>query len=153
MIAFRVAGLVLPAAIMYSSTNALPRADGSKCNANWVNNAGAMNCFIQGQQDIRNGVAHPHYVACTSAGEVFCCVDDDKGNQSCEVEAAGRHSTIAQQLGAILNGQLTIMETMKRLSDRMDRLESGGVMPQGATPGSLFQPPAHSGSPTGRGGG
>lgn len=151
MTALRVAGLVLPAAILCSTANALPRADGSKCNASWVNNAGALNCFIQGQQDIGNGAAHPHYVACSSAGEVFCCVDDGRGNQNCQAEPAGRQSSVSQLLGAILNGQLTIMETMKRLSDRMDRLESGGVMPQEATPGSLFRSPAHSGSPTGHG--
>ena len=151
MIVLRIAVLVLPAALLYSSANALPRADGSKCNANWVNNAGAMACFIQGEDETRAGVKHPHYVACSSAGEVFCCVDDDKGNQNCVVEPAGRRSSIEQQLGAILNGQLTIMETMRRLSDRVDRLEPGGVMPQGATPGSLFRSPAHSGSPTGHG--
>jgi hypothetical protein len=30
-----------------SSASALPVASGSKCTADWVNNAGAMACFIQ----------------------------------------------------------------------------------------------------------
>jgi hypothetical protein len=71
-----------------SSALALPPADGSKCSANWVNNASAMACFTQGEEESRNGTKHPHYVACTAAGEVFCCVDDDHGNQNCEVAEA-----------------------------------------------------------------
>lgn len=71
-----------------SAASALPPADGSKCSSNWVNNAAAMNCFIQGEEDQHAGAKHPHYVACTSAGEVFCCVDDDRGNQNCEVAEA-----------------------------------------------------------------
>jgi len=47
-----------------------------------------MACFIQGEDDQHAGVKHPHYVACTAAGEVFCCVDDDRGNQNCEVATA-----------------------------------------------------------------
>src|SRR4051812_47293023 len=43
-------------------------ASGSECSSNWVNNAGAMQCFIQGEEESHNGVRHPHYVACTSAG-------------------------------------------------------------------------------------
>ncbi len=79
-----------------SSALALPPADGSKCSSNWVNNASAMACFTQGEEESRNGVAHPHYVACTAAGEVFCCVDDDHGNQNCEVAEAstGGHTKI-----------------------------------------------------------
>ncbi|HWA29471.1 MAG TPA: hypothetical protein VG867_00155, partial [Rhizomicrobium sp.] len=57
--------------------------DGSKCPMTWVNNQGAMACSEQGEDDQHAGVAHPHYVACLN-GEVFCCVDDNKGNQSCE---------------------------------------------------------------------
>ena len=55
-----------------SSANALPPASGSKCSSDWVNNEGAMQCFIQGEEESRSGVKHPHYVACTAAGEVFC---------------------------------------------------------------------------------
>jgi hypothetical protein len=77
---------------------ALPIADGSKCSSNWVKNASAMACFIQGEDEQHAGVKHPHYVACTAAGEVFCCVDDDRGNQDCEVATAstggGTHTTI-----------------------------------------------------------
>ena len=70
-----------------SSALALPPADGSKCSADWVNNPAAMACFTQGEEESRAGVAHPHYVACTAAGEVFCCVDTDKG-QNCEAVMA-----------------------------------------------------------------
>jgi hypothetical protein len=63
----RVGGLLMGS----PTASALPPASGSNCNSNWVNNAGAIDCFIQGEEDVRNGVAHPHYVACTKAGECF----------------------------------------------------------------------------------
>jgi len=64
----RSAALALPSALVLGvpSAGALPVASGSKCSANWVNNEGALACFIQGEEDLRNGVAHPHYVACTT---------------------------------------------------------------------------------------
>ena len=70
-----------------SAALAMPPADGSKCSSDWVNNPAAMACFTQGEEESRAGVAHPHYVACTAAGEVFCCVDTDKG-QNCEAVMA-----------------------------------------------------------------
>ena len=127
--AARICGLITFSMflLMTGYANALPPADGSKCSSNWVNNNAAMNCFIQGEDETHAGVAHPHYVACTAAGEVFCCVDDNKGNQNCEVCAAntkgGRLPTVNQQIGAILNAQLLIMSNMNRLSTRMDTLE------------------------------
>lgn len=59
------------------SASALPVASGSNCKPDWVDNEGALACFIQGEEDLRNGVKHPHYVACSNAGEVFCCQDDE----------------------------------------------------------------------------
>jgi len=115
--------LFLPPSPVY----ALPPASGSKCNSNWVNNEAAMNCFVQGEEDVHNSVAHPHYVACTAAGEVFCCVDDNKGNQNCEVctaKSGGKRPTVGAQIGAILNAQLIILSNMNRLSTRIDTLES-----------------------------
>src|ERR1700744_6412059 len=85
-------------ALAPSPAHALPPpASGSKCSASWVNNAGAMSCFIQGQDDIAKGVAHPHYVACLG-GDIFCCTDNDNGNQNCEAQAAGHVSTRGQQV-------------------------------------------------------
>ena len=92
---------------------ALPPADGSKCSSNWVNNASAMACFIQGEDEQHAGVKHPHYVACTSAGEVFCCVDDDRGNQNCQVAEAstgGNSHTIWVQ--GILAAQAAHLQAM-----------------------------------------
>jgi hypothetical protein len=84
----------------------------------------AMACFIQGEEDLRNGVSHPHYVACSNAGEVFCCVDNDKG-QDCEaVKTGGRRPTDAAMLGAILDTQQTILTTLGRISTKIDDIES-----------------------------
>jgi hypothetical protein len=47
-----------------------------------VNNEGAMQCFIQGEEEARKGIKHPHYVAC-AGGDIFCCKDDDRGAQDC----------------------------------------------------------------------
>lgn len=106
------------------SASALPPASGSKCSSNWVNNAGAMSCFIQGEEDLRNGVSHPHYVACTSAGEVFCCVDDSRG-QNCEaVMVVGRPPNVDVKLGAILDAQQTILTLLGRICAKVDCRES-----------------------------
>src|ERR1044071_5259053 len=73
-----------------SSGIAKPKiASGSNCSSNWVNNSGAMACFIQGEEEARNGVRHPHYVACTGT-DIFCCKDDDRGNQDCIAQAGTR---------------------------------------------------------------
>ena len=116
--------------------NALPPADGSKCSSNWVNNNAAMNCFIQGEDETHAGAAHPHYVACTAAGEVFCCVDDNKGNQICEVCAAtAKAPSEAAKLNALINGQMMMQANMNQLSTRVGGLESTvGTMNRKAAP-------------------
>jgi hypothetical protein len=98
-----------------SSASAMPVASGSKCNANWVNNQAAMNCFIQGEDEAHAGAAHPHYVACSAAGEVFCCVDDDKGNQNCTVaEATSGHVSTGTWVHAILSAQQSHIQMLSR---------------------------------------
>jgi hypothetical protein len=122
----RMGGLVLLAMLVLGSpsASALPIASGSKCKSDWVNNAGAMACFIQGEEDVRNGVTHPHYVACSNAGEIFCCVDKN-GGQDCEaVRAGGRPPNETVKLGAILDAQQTILTLLGRISTKVDNLES-----------------------------
>lgn len=117
--------LVLLSTLVFGSpsASALP-ADGSNCKSDWVYNPRAMACFIQGEEDARNGVRHPHYVACTQAGEVFCCVNNDSGAQNCEaVRKGGRHN-IDVPVGALLQAQQTILTILGRISDRVDKLES-----------------------------
>lgn len=101
-----------------SAAEALPPADGSKCNSNWVNNQAAMNCFIQGEDEQHAGVKHPHYVACTAAGEVFCCVDDDNGNQNCELAEAstGHPVDTAVWVRAILAAQASHLKALGKKS-------------------------------------
>jgi hypothetical protein len=107
-----------------SPANALPPASGSKCKPDWVSNQGAMSCFIQGEEDVRNGVRHPHYVACTAAGEIFCCVDDDRGNQSCDIANAGaRPPSESVKVGALLDAQQTILTKLGEISKRLDSIE------------------------------
>jgi hypothetical protein len=90
-----------------------------------VNNEGALACFIQGEEDLRNGVNHPHYVACSKAGDVFCCVDDNKGNQDCQAVRVGERQHIeAEQIGAILDAQQAILTILGRISIKVDNLES-----------------------------
>jgi hypothetical protein len=69
-------------------------------------------------------------VACTSAGEVFCCVDDDRGNQNCEVCAAtAKPPSEAAKLNALINGQIMMQAEMKKLSTRVGGVETkvGGM--------------------------
>ena len=88
-------------------------ATGSNCSSNWVNNAGAMACFIQGEEEARNGVRHPHYVAC-AGGDIFCCKDDDRGNQDCIAQASTRPPSKATWVRAILAAQRTHLKTAER---------------------------------------
>jgi hypothetical protein len=120
----RVGGFFLLMLVLGSApASALPPASGSKCNSNWVNNAGAMDCFIQGEEDVRNGVSHPHYVACTSAGETFCCVDNNHGGQDCEaVMASGKPPNIDLKLAAILDAQETMITLLGRICAKVDCL-------------------------------
>jgi hypothetical protein len=83
----RLGGFFLLMLVLGSApASALPPASGSKCKSDWVNNTGAMDCFIRGEEEVRNGVNRPHYVACTSDGEI-CCADNNHGGQDCEPAA------------------------------------------------------------------
>ncbi len=130
----RLAGFALPAILLCIAARALPPASGSNCNANWVNNEGALECFIQGEDEANGGNSNPHYVACTAAGEVFCCVNNNRGGQTCEVVEASGRASIAQQLKAILNGQRVLMDSMRTLSDLVQRLESHTLTQPAAKP-------------------
>jgi len=120
----RVGGVFLLMLVIGSPpASALPPASGSKCKSDWVNNAAAMDCFIQGEEDVRNGVSHPHYVACTSAGEVFCCVDNNHGGQDCEVAARTsdpKRPIENLQMAAILDAQQTILTLLSRICAKVD---------------------------------
>ena len=88
-------------------------ASGSECSSNWVNNAGAMACFIQGEEEARNGARHPHYVACTG-GDIFCCKDNDNGAQDCIAQAGTRPPSKDVWIRAILTAQRTHLKTAER---------------------------------------
>jgi hypothetical protein len=127
---FRIAGLILLATLAFdaSPADALPPANGSNCNSTWVNNEGALDCFIKGEEETRNGTPNPHYVGCTPDGQVFCCSDTKRG-QVCEAvsgigAAAVRRPTDGAKLGAILDAQQTILMSLSRLNNRVDDLES-----------------------------
>jgi hypothetical protein len=123
----RLAGFALLSMLTLGASyaNALPRpASGSNCKPDWVNNQGAMACFIQGEEEARNGVSNPHYVACLPNGEVVCCKDNDHGGQNCEgVEAGARPASENAKFGAILQAQQTILTKLNRLSIKLDNLE------------------------------
>jgi len=104
---FSVKTLLLVAALatMILPANAKPKiASGSNCNSNWVNNAGAMACFIQGEEETRAGAKHPHYVAC-AGGDIFCCKDDDNGNQDCIAQAKSKLPSRSVLLNAVRAAQ------------------------------------------------
>lgn len=110
---------VLAAAILLflgvASAVAKPKvASGSKCTSDWVNNEGAMQCFIQGEEEARKGVKHPHYVACAANGDIFCCQDDDRGNQDCVAQASTRPTSKADLIRAILAAQRTHLKIAER---------------------------------------
>jgi hypothetical protein len=96
---------------------ALPIASGANCSSSWVNNAGAMACFIQGEEETRAGFKHPHYVAC-AGGDIFCCVDNDAGAQDCVAQAKGRPATQADWIRAILASHRTMVTRLGRYSSR-----------------------------------
>jgi hypothetical protein len=100
------------------SAGALPIASGSKCSSDWVNNGAAMQCFIKGEEETRSGEKHPHYVACTGAGEVFCCVDDDNGNQNCDVAEAAGTTTDDDKILAILAAHRAMLTSLGRLESK-----------------------------------
>ena len=118
--------LVLLSTLVFGSSFAVARpiiATGSQCRSDWVNNAGAMSCFIQGEEEARNGVKHPHYVAC-AGGDVFCCVDDDRGNQDCVAQVGGRPATKDDWLRAILGAHRTMLMRLGRYSGKAGGLQS-----------------------------
>lgn len=88
-------------------------ASGSQCSANWVNNSGAMQCFIQREEGSHSGVSHPHYVAC-AGGDIFCCQDNDSGDQDCVAQASTRPPSKAVWTRAILAAQRTHLKTAER---------------------------------------
>lgn len=98
LIAVAVTAMMLPA-------NAKPKiASGSNCSSNWVNNQGAMACFIQGEEESRAGARHPHYVAC-AGGDIFCCQDNDSGAQNCVAQAQSKLPSRAVLLNAVRAAQ------------------------------------------------
>ncbi len=116
--------VVLTALVMGSPlAGAMPPASGSNCSGDWVNNEGALECFMQGEEEGNSGVSNPHYVACTADGEIFCCVNKN-GGQVCESQAGAERATIEQKLGAILDAQRSLIETLSRISKRVDSLEN-----------------------------
>jgi len=107
----------------------MPIASGSLCSSNWVNNAGALNCFIQGEDESHAGVTHPHYVACSAAGDIFCCVDDDKGNQNCQAVSAIKRlppiqSIESLQLKALLEAQQSHIATLHGIPNKVGGMEN-----------------------------
>jgi hypothetical protein len=104
---------------------ALPPVNGSNCGSNWVSNQGALECFIQGEEETNNGTSPPHYVGCSADGEIFCCVDSPKtGGQICESVGTAEHADIQQQVRAILEAQAAISANMARISKRLESLEN-----------------------------
>jgi hypothetical protein len=104
---------------------ALPPVNGQNCGSNWVNNEGALECFIQGEEETNNGTSPPHYVGCSADGEIFCCVDNPKtGGQVCESVGTAQHADLQQQVRAILAAQAAIAAGMARVSKRLDELEN-----------------------------
>jgi hypothetical protein len=90
-----------------SCATAKPKiASGSNCSSSWVNNAGAMACFIQGEEEANAGASHPHYVAC-AGGDIFCCQDNDRGAQNCVAQASTRPPSKAVWTRAVLAAQRT----------------------------------------------
>ena len=119
--AIAVAGLLAGS----GSAVALPPVNGSNCGSNWVNNEGALECFIQGENETNGGSSNPHYVGCSADGEIFCCFDNPKtGGQVCESVGTAEHADVQQQVRAILQAQAAISAGMARLSKRLDDLEN-----------------------------
>ena len=119
--------VVAAIAVSISDASALPPASGSKCSANWVNNQAAMACFIQGEEELRNGVRNPHYVACTAAGEIFCC-QDKNGGQDCEAVSSivigPRPNVDNVRLRAELESRRTVSTLLNQVAANVDKLAS-----------------------------
>jgi hypothetical protein len=118
--------VLLTTALGAAPAAALPPVTGSGCTTSWVNNAAAMACFIQGEEDAGKGVAHPHYVACVpNGGTIYCCVDNDAGNQNCEAVSDVRRSTEAQRIQAILGANRTLLKSLHRYSSPTAPIQNG----------------------------
>ena len=126
-LSYAVPALVLLSTLVLGppSASALPIASGSNCKSDWVNNPAALACFIQGEEEVRKGAQHPHYVACTAAGEIFCCQDNNNGGQNCEaVRKGGRAHLEGLQLGAILEAQQTILKNLADIKVALNGLNA-----------------------------
>jgi len=135
--------LVSMIVLLSSSAMALPRASGSKCNSNWVNNEGALDCFIQGEDETNNGVSNPHYVACTNDGDVMCCQDDPKAGQTCHLAAAivkSGPSLQVRQIAAILSAQQTTLIMMNKMSSKVETLNAKVDQMNGKVAPARIQP-------------
>jgi hypothetical protein len=103
--------------VLAPPTLAKPKAaSGSNCSSDWVNNAGAMACFIQGEEERNAGVANPHYVACLN-GDIFCCVDNAKG-QDCVAQARANRASAADWMRAVLATQRARSAEMRGVSTK-----------------------------------
>jgi hypothetical protein len=108
------AAALVAIAVLGSSALALPRpASGANCNSNWVNNSGAMQCFTTGEEESNAGAAHPHYVACL-AGQIYCCKDDDRG-QNCEAVMSVHPVTSNDWMKAVLAAHRAQAARMSRI--------------------------------------
>lgn len=111
-----------------SSASALPIATNAKCNPDWPNNPGADKCVTQEEQDITNNVAHPHYVACTSDGTLFCCVDNDNGGQDCtaiEDATLGTRGILGDlQLDATIGGQQATATGLSQIQQQLKDMKT-----------------------------
>ena len=128
-----VAGLIAGSAVAPTSAWSLPIASGANCSSSWVNNAGAMACFIQGEEETRAGFRHPHYVAC-AGGDIFCCVDNDAGAQDCVAQDKAKTATQADWIRAILASHRTMVTRLGRYGAKKGVLQSRP---------SVAQPDAH----------
>jgi hypothetical protein len=98
-------------------------ASGSQCSSSWVNNAGAMQCFTQGEEESHAGVSHPHYVACIGA-DIMCCKDNDRGAQDCVAQAGTRPSSTSDWIRAILVAQSVHLKTAERPAVKSGNLKT-----------------------------
>jgi hypothetical protein len=94
---------VLGLSITMSSAHTLQRAEASKCGPDSASTARAAACLAQGRLDIRAGVKHPHYVACTAVNKVFCCSDNAEGDQTCGDASATTRTDSSGEFEAKLN--------------------------------------------------
>jgi hypothetical protein len=109
-LAFATSAVLLGAGLASPAAAAPKITTGAGCSSTWVNNPGAMDCFIQGEDETNAGAKHPHYVTCDPGGDILCCQDNDAGHQICVEAAASGHTTIAQQIRALIAGQKLLLK-------------------------------------------